>query len=263
LRAVAVVLVLGLVGLGGARPAAADVVDGTKQFKRDCTLHMQAKDGEHESHIVQDEVDVWDSGTDCLDYFIRGVSLTTDSGYHGYNSFSNSPDYEDRADLERLVVLGDYVGFRFGDADVFIPSLSRCDRYRLNDAGEVRFLDSRPCSGSRYPPRVKPFKKDCALVFDELDNRGPSADLLAKDAGTECDEYTLRGLSVVTDHSKGLSEEDTKPDADLEELSTSANGNFLYGTVNVYIPYRARCDQYRLYPDDSIRLVSSYPCPTA
>jgi hypothetical protein len=263
MKAMAVVLVLGLAGLVGARPSGADVVDGTKQFKRDCVLHMEEEDHEGESRVVQDRVDVWDTGTECVDYLIRAVSLTTDSGYHGYNTLENYPDLEDRPDLERLEVLGDYVGMRVGGADVFIPSLGRCDRYHLDEAGEVRFFDSRPCSGPSYPPGVKAFKKDCGLALAYNDNRGPTAELTAKDAGSECDQYTIVGASVVTTNgTRGLSVRDEKADADLEELFTSAYGIFLYGTVNVYIPYRARCDQYRLYQDRTVRQVSSYPCPT-
>jgi hypothetical protein len=264
MEAMAVVLVIGLMGLVESRPVNADVVDGTKQFKRDCVLHMEEEDHEGESRVVQDRVDVWDTGTECVDYLIRAVSLTTESGYHGYNTLENYPDLEDRPDLERLQVLGDYVSMREGGADIYIPALGRCDRYHLNEAGEVRFFDSRPCSGPSYPPGVKAFKKDCGLVLTYNDDRGPTAEFMAKDAGPECDEYTILGASVVaTNGTRRLSERDDNADVSVEEMFTATYGYFLYGTVNVYIPYRARCDQYRLYQDRTVRLVSSYPCPSA
>jgi hypothetical protein len=37
-------------------------------------------------------------------------------------------------------------------------------------------------------------------------------------------------------------------------------GTFAYGNLNVYIPYRSRCDKLRLYRDKTLRRVESVPC---
>lgn len=276
MKAPAVVVLMGLVGLivsAGAGPAGADVVEGTKQFLHDCTLHMEAEDGEDDPRdFVQTNMMVWDSGSECLDYFITGLSMTTESGYHLARGISSFGDYEDEADLERIDVRGDYVPFLYGDVNVYIPSKSRCDRYRLDDAGRVRLIGSEPCRKSAFPAGVKKFLKDCALLLDWEVNRSAEAQFFAKDVGSECGEYVLRGASVVDGTglkvTVGLSDGDGNPDPDLEELVVGVHppqtyGSFAFGTVNVYVPYRNRCDQYRLYPDRHVSHVGSYPCTEA
>jgi hypothetical protein len=48
---------------------------------------------------------------------------------------------------------------------------------------------------------------------------------------------------------------------DYEALTiVTGGGDFAYGTVDVHIPYRARCDRYRRYASDAVRLVDSRPC---
>ena len=45
-----------------------------------------------------------------------------------------------------------------------------------------------------------------------------------------------------------------------ENLLAIVNGDFAYGRINVFVPYRSRCHRYRLYPDKSIRYLESHPC---
>ena len=88
----------------------------------------------------------------------------------------------------------------------------------------------------------------------------------AWDDGSECGDYVLRSISVVTLTGEkvavGLSDGDQQasPGRELLQVTTSS---FAFGTVNVYIPAHARCDRYRLYPDRTVRFTESHPCRSA
>jgi hypothetical protein len=116
---------------------------------------------------------------------------------------------------------------------------------------------------------TKVFKKNCTLFLkSEVIRNGRS--FVAADIGSGCGEYFLRGVGMVTVSgrhvSSGVSDHDGNPSASEEELyvsSGNAYDDFAYGTVNVHIPYRARCDRYRLYASGAVRLVQSAPCSSS
>ena len=81
---------------------------------------------------------------------------------------------------------------------------------------------------------------------------------------TECDQYQIRGASIVTTSGQyGFSGFDSSASPTQENFVASAGDDqdgFAYGTVDVYIPYRSRCDRYRLYASDAVRHLDSRPC---
>jgi hypothetical protein len=115
----------------------------------------------------------------------------------------------------------------------------------------------------------KVFLKDCTLTMSALGNRGLGTDFFVYDLGAECDEYVLRGISLVSNTGQKVSQgvagndQDADPDLEFAALQTINDSGFAYGTVNVYIPYRERCDRYRLYPSGALRFTESHPCRSA
>jgi hypothetical protein len=116
---------------------------------------------------------------------------------------------------------------------------------------------------------TKAFKKNCTLFLkSEIVRNGRS--FVASDIGSGCGAYFLRGVGMVTvggrHVSAGVSDHDGNP-SDVEEELYVSSGNayddFAYGTVNVHIPYRARCDRYRLYASGTMRLVQSSRCSSS
>jgi hypothetical protein len=265
MKALAVVAAL-LVGftsclVGGAPASAGDVV-GTKQFKKDCALEMRWRyENGSVTHFIAS-----DSGSECADYFVRSVSLTTKSGYHEVRAISQWPDGNFDPYLEELNAYADstFDPLVYGNANVFIPSLHRCDRYQLTMHGTVTYLDSRPCTGSHYPPGVKPFKQDCSLFMSAQSTRGGPF-LSVFDLGSECGDYVLRGIGAVSTTgvhtSAGQSDGDLdEEDPDHEWIATEFSGELAYGTVNVYLPTLARCDRYLYGSDKRVRFLDSRPC---
>ena len=263
MKALAVALLIGLVCVVGGAPVHA--ADGSKVFKKDCTLNVR-------SATVQGSEAAFyasDSGSECGEYLLRSISITTRSGKYSITAlgtFDRFPDAERDPDLEDLVVYGNNLAdpFLYGNVNVYVPYRSRCDRYRLYADSTFRFLDSRPCSGSRYPPGVKDFEKDCAAIMAFSHSPGPEAIFTALETGSECGQYVLRGIGVVATSGAhadaGLSDGDYLFDPDLEALRVTVPGTFAYGNLNVYIPYRSRCDKFRLYRDKTFRRVESVPC---
>jgi hypothetical protein len=92
---------------------------------------------------------------------------------------------------------------------------------------------------------------------------GPPA-FVASDDGTECGEYQIRGASIVTTSGQyAFSGFDSLVSPTYENFAvrTGAEGDdFAYGTVDVYIPYVARCDRYRLYASNAVRFLDSRQC---
>jgi len=263
MKALAVALLIGLVCVAGGEPVHA--AEGSKVFKKDCRLDVRSES------LGGDEAAFYasDSGSECGEYLVRSISITTRSGKYSITAlgtFDRFPDAERDPDLEDLVVYGNNLAdpFLYGNVNVYIPYRSRCDTYRLYADSTFRFLGSRPCTGSRYPPGVKVFEKDCAAVMAFSHSPGPTAIFTALETGSECGEYVLRGIGVVAtsgEHAAaGLSDGDYHLDPDLEALRVAVPGTFAYGNLNVYIPYRSRCDKFRLYRDKTFRRVESVPC---
>jgi hypothetical protein len=209
---------------------------------------------------------VTDSGTGCDDYLVRSISVTTRSGYYTTTSLWNQDNNVDPR-LEDLRVYGYYENdlFLYGDAIVYIPYRARCDRYRLYKDGTVRYLESRPCSGTRYPPDVKVFKNDCAIQMADEFVRGGDHDFIAFEIGAGCDSYVLRAVSEVSIYGyRAIRTTDDNPDPDLETISTAVPVQMAYATLDVYIPSLSRCDRIRnYYPSKLVRSIDSRPCSEA
>ena len=114
-----------------------------------------------------------------------------------------------------------------------------------------------PVDASQQASGTKAFLKDCTLRMS-----GNSGYFSASDHGSECGDYFIRGVSMVSasgryhsqwfDHNGSTTYESLEVFGELQD--------FLYGTADVYIPYRSRCDRYRLYASNAVRLVDSRPC---
>jgi hypothetical protein len=265
-RTVVAALVAVLVCVAGGRPGTAADVSGTKVFRNDCTMTMTAERLEGGDSVI---FSATDAGDGCDGYYLRSISAVATSGARNVETAARF-DAQPEHDLEAVgaLVAG---AFAYGTVNVYVPYRQRCHRYQMTAAGEVRLLDSRPCSGDPYPPRTKVFRRDCALNFHVEGTRG-GAFFAASEAGSECGDYVLRGISAVTATggpvAAGLSDGDGDPDPDLEALSVSFGfAGFAYGQVNVYVPYRARCDRYRFseppFGPPVIQLVGSSPCGDA
>jgi hypothetical protein len=239
---------------------------GTKALRKDCTI--TAKEGGHTGGVALFEVD--EGGAGCGNYLIRAASVTTESG-----RTSSVPSWQDLADdphIEALEVSGDRGndGFIYGDFVVYAPYRSRCDRYRFaldsSTSGSVRYLDSWPCSGPPYPSDVKGFKQDCGIVMDTDLGSDATRYFVAREVGADCDAYVLRGVSeVLTSGERAFADRDDDHDPDLEAMSVSiqpqgVSTDMAYGTIDVYIAARSRCDRYRYYPTVAVRYIASRAC---
>jgi hypothetical protein len=260
MRRLTVVVVIALVCLLGADSvSAANAVGGTKVFKRDCTLNLEPQE-------FNDGVAgffVTDTGAGCGDYLVRSISMTTRSGYYTTRSLWDG-DFNLDPRQEELRAYGYYVNdlFLYGDTVVYVPYLARCDRYRLYKNGTVRYLESRPCSGTRYPPDIKVFKQDCAIQMNDSFERNDTHSFIAFEIGTECDSYVLRAMSVVSIYGyRAYQTDDFNPDPDLENMITGVPVQMAYATLDVYIPSLSRCDRIRnYYPSKVVRYIDSRPC---
>ena len=109
----------------------------------------------------------------------------------------------------------------------------------------------------------KDFLKDCRLVMGSAEGVDGTPVFLANDVGDECGEYEIRGVSMVTSSGRyflsGLDHDATSTHERFAVYGAEPEG-FSYGAVDVYIPYRSRCDRYRLYADSAVRFVDSRPC---
>jgi hypothetical protein len=260
-RTATLVLVLGCL-LHGGQPAAA--ADGVKGFKRHCALFLEVVGVRNGISFEASDI-----GSGCGDYFLRGVGLVTVKGVHvsaGVSDFDGDPSFTQEA--LAVTHLDPYDGFAFGTVNVHIPYRARCDRYRLHPDGSVRLVGSSRCSSSR--PGEKAFEHDCTLQLNYA-QASSGFTFSAGDTGPGCDQYVVRGVSASTTTgghvATGLSKGDENPSADEELLQVPVDvgdgGRFAYGTANVYVPYRSRCDKYRLYPDRTVRLSESLPCTSA
>jgi hypothetical protein len=275
MKPLAVCLALALVLLGGVGHASSVpraeifVETGTKALKKSCTI--TARGGGHTGGVAL--FDVSESGAGCGNYLLRAASVITELGHHVV--VQSWQDLIDDPRIEDLEVSGDTGedGFRYGDFVVYAPYRSRCDRYRLagngTAHGTIQYLDSWPCSGSRYPSDNKVFKQDCAVIMDTELGVGPTRDFVARETGNDCDAYVLRGISeVLTTGQRAFSNRDATFDPDLEAMSVSISPvggtlDIAYGTIDVYIPALSRCDRYRYYPRVAVRYLDSRPCSSA
>ncbi|MBV9952685.1 MAG: hypothetical protein JO291_12080 [Acidimicrobiia bacterium] len=260
MKTVTVFLVAVLVSLtAGHTASAANAVGGTKVFKRDCTLNLEPQ----EFNEGLAGFFVTDTGAGCGDYLVRSISITTRSGYYSTTSLWDGDNNFDPRH-EDLRAYGYYVNdlFLYGDAVVYVPYRARCDRYRLYKDGTVRYLESQPCSGTRYPPDVKVFKQDCAIQMGDEFERGGTHGFIAFEVGTECDSYVLRAVSEVSIYGyRAYNTTDYNPDPNLENIGTSVPVQMAYATLDVYIPSLSRCDRIRnYYPSKIVRYVDSRPC---
>ena len=104
-------------------------------------------------------------GDECDQYLLRGVTFVTASG----REFSSDLDRDDFASHESLSIRGvEADEYAYGTVDIYIPYRSRCDRFRLDAAGAVRRLDSRPCYGESWLNRLV----DGPLVGDAAPGSG-------------------------------------------------------------------------------------------
>jgi len=109
----------------------------------------------------------------------------------------------------------------------------------------------------------KQFLKDCTLQMLGSEGRGGIPFFEAYDGGTECGEYAIRGISLVTASGRYLFsglDGSAEPAHEWFTVSGPEPEDFAYGTVDVYIPYRARCDRYRLYASNAVRFLDSRQC---
>ena len=110
---------------------------------------------------------------------------------------------------------------------------------------------------------TKVFLKDCTLNMSGDPGPGGVPVFYVYDFGGGCGQYLIRGASMVT--ASGLSafdgsDDDESPTHELFNVEGEEPEAFEYGTVDVYIPYRSRCDRYRLYASNAVRHLDSRPC---
>jgi hypothetical protein len=120
-------------------PAHAVGNTGTKRFKMDCVLTLQAENTSDGPRFR-----AWDSGPDCGEYYVRGVRMRTRDAEYATGGAA-AGDLDPAADTERLVIGDSTLEGRFlwARVNVEIPYVDRCDRYQLRTGDrKVYFIDS-------------------------------------------------------------------------------------------------------------------------
>ena len=267
MRVLAIALVVGLVSFVG-EPAGAVTAEAHKVFLRDCTLTMRA------GWVgASAKFRVLDSGDGCGGYLVRGISMTTTSGYYRYQPLDRWDRNTDLS-LEDLSVIGPTDpndAFVSGNALVYVPYRARCDRYQLRADSTMRVLDSWPCSGTRYPPGIKVFENDCALHTYVDDQRGGTQLFTVQDQGSGCGGYQVSALSLVSTTGQYVSDpspHDADPDTDHEWMGIATQGGddyhptlIAYVNLLVRITGLERFDHFLIsYPSETFRLLDSWPC---
>ena len=95
MKAFVVALVIGVVCCAGAGPA--DAAEGSKQFLKDCTLHMLGYEGRGGVPLFEAR----DIGSECGEYAIRGISLVTTSGRYQFTGSTAMRSLHTRASSSR------------------------------------------------------------------------------------------------------------------------------------------------------------------